>query len=100
MGALEIRACIHAGDDLYLCPLSKIQLPPAVLTGYLAPVWTGEQALSVIHRPQLGGTAELIAEGFERLEPMIATVAAGAWPRPSPCWAGWTWVTRSKRRLD
>ena len=44
--ALETRAFIHAGGDDYLCPLSESQLPPAVLADYLAPVWTGEQALS------------------------------------------------------
>ena len=75
MGALETRAFIQAGGDYYLCPLSEIQLPPAVLSGYLAPVWSGEQALTVILRPQPGGTPELIAEGFERLEPLTAEVA-------------------------
>ena len=75
MGALETRAFLQAGGDYYLCPLSEVQLPPAVLAGYLAPVWTGEQALSVIHRPQPGGPPERIAEGFERLEPVTAAVA-------------------------
>jgi transposase len=31
MGALETRASWHAGGDCYLCPLSAVQLPPAVL---------------------------------------------------------------------
>ena len=75
MGALETRAYIQAGGDYYLCPLSEVQLPPAVLAGYLAPVWTGEQGLTLIHRPQQEGTPELIAEGFERLEPVTAEVA-------------------------
>jgi transposase len=75
MGALETRAFLQAGGDYYLCPLSEVQLPPAVLAGYLAPVWTGEQALSVIHRAQPGGPPEQIAEGFERLEPVTAEVA-------------------------
>jgi transposase len=58
-----------------LCPLSEIQLPPAVLGDYLEPVRRGEQALTLLHRPQPGGPSELIAEGFERREPMTAEVA-------------------------
>lgn len=75
MAALDTRAHIHAGGDYYLCPLSESQLPPVVLAGYLAPVWTGEQALSLIHRQPQDGTRELIAEGFERSEPVTAEVA-------------------------
>jgi transposase len=75
MGALETRAFIHAGGDGYLCPLSEVQLPPAVLANYLAPVWTGPQALTMIHRLPQEGTPELIAEGFERVELMTAEVA-------------------------
>jgi transposase len=74
MGALETRASIHAGGDDYLCPLSETHLPPAVLADYLAPVWTEEQALTRIHRTQPGGPSQLIAEGFERLEPVTAEV--------------------------
>jgi transposase len=72
MGALETRGCIHAGGDHYLCPVSEVQLPPAVLAGYLAPVWTEEQALTMIHRLPQEGTSELIAAGLERLEPVTA----------------------------
>jgi transposase len=75
MGALETRGFIHAGGDHYLCPLSEVQLPSAVLAGYLAPVWTEEQALTMIHRLPQEGTSELIAEGFERLEPVTAEAA-------------------------
>jgi transposase len=75
MAALDTRANIHAGGDDYLCPLSESQLPPVVLAGYLAPVWTGEQALSLIHRQQQDSTRELIAEGFERSEPVTAEAA-------------------------
>jgi transposase len=74
MGALETRAFLQAGGDYYLCPLSERQLPPAALADYLAPVWTGAQALTVIHRPQPDGSPELIAEGFERQEPVTAEV--------------------------
>ena len=75
MAALETRAFLQAGGDYYLCPLSEIQVPPAVLTSYLAPVWTEEQALTVIHRAEPGGPSKLIAEGFERREPVTAEVA-------------------------
>jgi transposase len=75
MGALETRASIHAGGDYYLCPLSEHHLPPAVLADYLAPVWAEEQILTVIHRAPPGGPSQLIAEGFERLEPVTAEVA-------------------------
>jgi hypothetical protein len=80
MGALEPRAFLHAGGDDYLGPLSKVQLPPAVLAAYLAPVWMGQQALTMIHRLPQAGTPELIAEGFERWEPVTAEVA-GTPPR-------------------
>jgi len=75
MGALETRAYIQAGGDYYLCPLAEVQLPPAVLAGYLTPVWTGEHALTLIHRQPLGSPPEQIAEGFERLECVTAEVA-------------------------
>jgi transposase len=75
MGALETRACIQAGGDYDLCPWSAIPLPPVVLASYLAPVWSGPQALSAMHRPSQEGTPELIAEGCERLEPLTAEVA-------------------------
>jgi transposase len=58
-----------------LCPLAEVQLPPAVLAGYLTPVWTGEQALTVMHRQPPGSPPEQIAEGFERLESVTAAVA-------------------------
>jgi transposase len=75
MGALETRAGLQAEGDYYLCPLAERQLPPTVLADYLAPVWTGEQGLTKVHRPQQDGTPELIAEGFERLESVTAEVA-------------------------
>jgi transposase len=75
MNALETRAFLHAGGDYYLCPLSERHLPPAVLADYLAPVWAEEQTLTVMHRAPPGGPSKLIAEGFERLEPVTAEVA-------------------------
>jgi transposase len=75
MGALETRASLHAAGDFYLCPLSELQVPPAVLEGYLAPVWMGDQLLTPIPREQAHGPPAVIAEGFERLEPLTAVVA-------------------------
>jgi transposase len=75
MGALETRASLQAGGDCYLCPLSELQVPPAVMATYLAPVWTGEQRLSPVHRGQAHGEPAVIAEGVERLEPVTAVVA-------------------------
>jgi transposase len=68
MGALETQAFLQAGRDYYLCPLSELQMPSMGLAAYLAPVWTGEQALTPISRVQASGQRELIAEGFERRE--------------------------------
>ena len=75
MGALETRAFLQAGGDVYLCPLSESQVPPDVLESYLAPVWTGNQPLTPIPREQGTGQPKVIAEGFERLEPLTAEVA-------------------------
>jgi transposase len=75
MGAVETRALLQAGGDYYLCPLSELQVPPPVRAAYLAPVWTGEPALTPIARVPANSQQELIAEGFERVEPLTAVVA-------------------------
>jgi transposase len=75
MGAVETRTFVQAGGDTYLCPLSELQVPPAVVATYLAPVWTGDQPLTPIARGQASGLLEVIAEGFERLEALTAVVA-------------------------
>jgi transposase len=90
MAALETRAVLHAGGDHYLCPLSERQLPPTLLADDLVPVWAGEQAVTVIHRAPPGGTAKLLAEGFERLESVTAEVAG----QPH-CWRERRVVVRS-----
>ncbi len=74
MAALETRAFIQAGDDYYLCPLPLKQLPQAELESYLRPVWDGKQTLTQIDRQKADGSAERIAEGYERAEPLTATV--------------------------
>jgi transposase len=74
MGALETRAFVQAGRDYYLCPLGLVQLPADVLSRYLAPVWTEQQALTAIYREREEGDPEQIAEGFERSEELAAQV--------------------------
>jgi transposase len=74
MGALETRAFVQAGSDYYLCPLGLVQLPADVLSHYLAPVWTEQQALTAIYRQREEGDPEQIAEGFERSEELAAQV--------------------------
>jgi transposase len=74
LGALETRAFVHAGGDYYLCPVSELQVPPTMLAAYLAPVWTGEQAIMPLSQVQANGRRELIADGFERLDPLTAVV--------------------------
>jgi transposase len=78
MGALETRAFIQASGDAYLCPLSEIQVPRAVLEGYLGPVRTGQQPLSRITRVTATGKRAYLADGYERLEPVTAVVAGEA----------------------
>jgi transposase len=90
MGALETRASLHAGGDDYVCPWSERHLPPAVLADDLAPVWAEEQTVTVMHRAPPGGPSTLIAEGFERLEPVTAEVA-----RQPYSWRERRWGIRS-----
>jgi transposase len=78
MGALETRASLHAGGDFYLCPLSEVQLPPAVLEGYVEPIATGHQALTRITRLTVTGKRQDLADGYERLEPLGMVVAGQA----------------------
>ena len=74
MGALATRAFLQAGGDFYLCPLSEIQMPADRLEETLAPLWSGEQALTPIYREQENGERVCIAEGFERREELTAEV--------------------------
>jgi hypothetical protein len=83
MGALETRAGVQAGGDFYLCPLSAVQVPPVLLSQYLAEAWASGPALPV-ERPQADGTMERIAEGYERSQSLTAVL--DTWPH--------TWVER------
>ena len=85
MGALETRAFLQASGDDYLCPLSEIQLPAEQLEALLATVLAGDHPLTPIERMQAVGQRELIAEGWEWLEPV--TAVAGETSR-------WRWMER------
>jgi transposase len=76
LGALEPRAFIHAGGDDSLGPLSELHVPPAVLAAYLAPVWTGEPAVTPLSRVQANGERELSADGFAHLKALTAVVGS------------------------
>lgn len=72
--SLETRAVLQAGEDFYLGPFSKVSLPDETLETYLQPVWAGQQALTPVFRTQSDGRTEKIAEGYERLATLTATV--------------------------
>jgi len=84
MAARETRAFLQTRGDFYLCPLPAVQLAPDEVETALYPVWTGQQPLTPVYREQENDTPELIAEGYERLEPL--TVVVGGQPR--------TWMER------
>lgn len=92
MGALKMRAFTQTGGDFYLCPLTEAQLPPE---DYLAPVWTGEQVLTSIYREQENGDRERIAEGYEQLEVLTATVNG-----ETVTWAERRLVVRSLKQAE
>jgi transposase len=52
MGALETRAVIADGQDLYLVPLAMVGQTPAFLDEQLAKVWAGEIELTDIYFPE------------------------------------------------
>lgn len=93
MAARETRAFLQTRGDFYLCPLPAVQLAPDEVETALHPVWTGQQPLTPVYREQENGTAELIAEGYERLEPL--TVVVGGQPRT---WTERRLVVRSIRQ--
>jgi transposase len=73
MGALETRAGVQAGGDFYLCPLTAVQVPLALLSQYLSEARTSGPALPV-ERTKADGTVELIADVYERTETLSAVV--------------------------
>ena len=80
MAALATRAYIAASQDQYLCPLPAVQMPAATLRTLLEPVWTGEQALTPVHRAPITDSdkPQHIANGFS--DQVTRTSAEGlAW---------------------
>ena len=73
--SLETRAYLQAGDDYYLGPFSKVQIPDDMLESYLQPVWAGKQDLTRIYRVDENGERIQVAEGYERAENLTASVA-------------------------
>jgi transposase len=72
MSSLATRAGVAHAHDYYLCPLSAVQAPPAVIAGYVAAVVRGEYVLQTIERAQADGTPEHLADGFEVRQSMQA----------------------------
>ncbi len=66
MAAFATRADLAASQEQYLCPLSALQMPAATLHAVLAPVWTGEQALTPVFRAPATASdrPQHIANGF------------------------------------
>jgi len=62
--ALETRAYLQAGDDYYLGPFSKVQIPDDALESYLQPVWAGNQRLTPVYRVDENGERIQVAEGM------------------------------------
>jgi transposase len=61
--ALATRACLQAGGDFYVCPLSEHQRPVEALAAYLTPVWAEDQGVTPITRVRADGTEESMAQG-------------------------------------
>jgi transposase len=76
--SLETRAYLQAGDDYYLGPFSKVQIPNDSLESYLQPVWAGKQELIPVYRVDENGERIQVAEGYERAENLTTTVAGKA----------------------
>jgi len=77
MGALDTRAGVQAGGDFYLCPLSAVQVAPALLAQYLTEARARGPAV-VVEREQADGPREPIADVYERSARLTAVV--NTWP--------------------
>jgi transposase len=67
MAAMATRAYLAQSRDYYLCPLSGKHITSEGLEQLLEPVFTGQQELSPVYRPQAAarGRPQKVAEGFE-----------------------------------
>jgi transposase len=77
MAALETRGYVASTGDFYLCPLSAVQVSAAELQQLLQPVWEGDPAVTVVHRPAANEAdePEEVARGFEYTRIQTATGA-------------------------
>ncbi|MCZ7569216.1 MAG: IS1634 family transposase [Ardenticatenaceae bacterium] len=73
MAALETRASVAHEGDFYLCPLSALQMSPAVLRRHLDMAFQ-TAALQPVERVGLDGAVAVIAEGVEWTERLEAVV--------------------------
>ncbi len=72
MGALETRASIQAHGDYYLCPLSAVQVPAALLAQQVEAARASGQSLIRVERTQADGQTRCIAQGYEQVETITA----------------------------
>jgi transposase len=80
MAAHDTRAGVQAAGDFYLCPLSAVQVPPALLDHYLQAA-RASGLPTPVERSLADGSLERLAEGYECTEPLTALV--DSWPQ---CW--------------
>jgi transposase len=78
MAALDIRAGVQAGGDMYLCPLPSVQVSSALLDQYLRDARASGPP-TPIERLLADGTLERIADGYEHCERLTAVV--DTWPQ-------------------
>ena len=69
MAALATRACLHAGQEVDLCPLSALQVPADLLEAYLAPIWTGEQDVPPLYPHRTPGDRAQMARATRGRRP-------------------------------
>src|SRR5229473_7422759 len=72
MAALDTRASIQAHGDYYLCPLSAVQVPAAVLAQQVEAARASGQSLMRVERTQADGQIRCIAQGYEQIETITA----------------------------
>jgi transposase len=65
LGTLGNRAALHGAGDHYLCPLSAIQVPPAILAALVEAALADPPTLSSVTRPGDNGQPVVIATGTE-----------------------------------
>jgi len=84
MAALDTRARIQAAGDYYLCPLTAVQVPAAVLAQQLGARRSSGEPISKVERTGADGQTLCIAQGYEDSETITTQIDGAA------C----TWVER------